>query len=158
MFNVCCVLVQHLNYINIFWLIQTTRWCTHSVVFLYEGLAWRDAGPTVHPNVPVAPLLHVALQHVQHLHTKMSLFINTQTLTSTACKSYKFTTKIIIQLNFVMANFIKMNNSLRLSESLILNRVLILGKIQLFKSKYLCRSFYVSKHILQSQSGVFLIK
>jgi len=64
-----------------------------------------------------------------------------------------------IQLNFVKANFIKTNNSLRRSKISVPNRVLlILTKIQLVKSKYLCRTFYVSKHIFQSRSGVFFIK
>ena len=64
-----------------------------------------------------------------------------------------------IQLNFIKANFIKTNNSLRRSKSSVPNRVLlILTKIQLFKSKYLCRTFYVSKHIFRSLSGVFFIK
>ena len=64
-----------------------------------------------------------------------------------------------IQLNFVKANFIKTNNSLRRSESSVSNWILlILTKIHLFKSKYLCRTFYVSKHILRSRSGVFFIK
>ena len=67
--------------------------------------------------------------------------------------------QIAIQLNFVKANFIKTNNSVRRSESSVPNRILlILTKIQLFKSKYLCRTFYVSKHILRSQSGAFFIK
>jgi len=66
--------------------------------------------------------------------------------------------KICIQLNFVKANFIKTNTSLRRSKSLVPNRVLlILTKIQLFKSKYLCRTIYVSKHILRSQSGVLFV-
>jgi len=64
-----------------------------------------------------------------------------------------------VQLNFVKANFIKTNNSLRRSESSFPNRVLlILTKIQLFNSKNLCRTFYVSKHIVRSRSGVFFIK
>jgi len=58
-----------------------------------------------------------------------------------------------IQLNFVKANLIKMNNSLRRSESLVPNQVLILTKIQLFKSKYLCRTFYVLKHIFFIKSN-----
>jgi len=66
---------------------------------------------------------------------------------------------IEIQLNFVKANFIKTNNSLRRSKSSVQNQVLlILTKIQLLKSKYLCRTFYVSKHILRSRSGVFFHK
>jgi len=66
---------------------------------------------------------------------------------------------ITIQLNFVKANFIETNNVLRQTETLVPNQVLfILTKIQLFKSKYLCRTFYVSKHILRSRSGVFFIK
>jgi len=64
-----------------------------------------------------------------------------------------------VQLNIVKANFIKTSNSLRRSESSVPNRaLLILTKIQMFKSKYLCRTFYVSKHILRSRSGVFFIK
>jgi len=67
--------------------------------------------------------------------------------------------KLIIQLNFVKANFIKTNNSLRRSKISVPNRVLlILTKIQLVKSKYICRTFYVSKHIFRSRSGIFFIK
>ena len=75
------------------------------------------------------------------------------------CPSYSIGPMLGIQLNFVKANFIKTNISLRRSKTSVPNRVLlILTKIQLVKSKYLCRTFYVSKHILRSRSGVFFIK
>jgi len=95
------------------------------------------------------------------IHGFQIIFINTQVIkyivgiliVLKVCPTNK------IQLNFVKANFIKMNNSLRRSKSSVPNRVLLIStKVQLFKSKYLCRTFYVSKHILRFRSGVFFIK